>query len=261
MTVPTAVPANVAEATHGVAATFGALFTTMAGWSDALAGRGWPATGPTPAQLDEVTRSLVLEELSRADPTVVGAGFIARPDWVRGAPRYLSWWLGPTNPVGRAPGHVSVGVRRLTVDLDPRSDAFRDYTALEWWRVPTATGRPHITGPYVDYLCTDEYTLTLTAPVPAGAGPIGVVGVDIYVRTIEALLLGQLERVGRIATLLNTAGRVVVSTDPHRAAGTVLRSPGLREQLAVPDAGGVLPDGGTLHPCPGTTLTLLLDAH
>lgn len=259
-------PATVAPAADAVggcvaavAATFGAVFATLDGWGSALAGRPWPAAGPATAQLDAVTRALVTDELSRAAPTVVGAGFIARPDWVRAAPRYLSWWLGPSNPVGLAPGRTTAGVRRLSVELDPRSEAFRDYTALEWWRVPAATGRPHITGPYVDYLCTDEYTLTLTTPVVVDAAMIGMVGVDIYVRTVESLLLPQLERAGRPATVVNSAGRVVVSTDPHRAAGTVLRSPGLRDRLSAADVTGTLPDGRSLHACPGTTLALLLD--
>ncbi|MEP6981466.1 MAG: cache domain-containing protein [Nakamurella sp.] len=245
-------PDTVDQALAAVTATFRGMFTTMDGWGAALAGRDWPVAGPSAAQLDLMTRSLVSEELSRPDPTVVGAGFIARPDWVRGAPRYLSWWLGPSNPVGRVPGRPATGIRRLSV-------AFRDYTTLEWWRVPAATGRPHITGPYVDYLCTDEYTVTLTAPVRIGVDPVGLVGLDIYVRTIESLLLPRLARVGRPATVLNTTGRVVVSTDPHRAAGTVLRSPGLRERLGAADPSGVLPDGGTLLACPGTTLALLLD--
>jgi hypothetical protein len=249
----------VGDCVTAVSATFASIFATMDGWGAALAARDWPASGPTPAQLDAATRSLVLQELSVPGPTVVGAGFIARPDWVRHAPRYLSWWVGPTNPVGRVPGRPATGVRRLSVDLDPGSDAFRDYTALEWWRVPAATGRPHITGPYVDYLCTDEYTLTLTTPVVIDAGMVGMVGVDIYVRTVESLLLPQLDRAGRPATVLNNAGRVVVSTDPHRAAGTVLRTAGLRERLAA-DSTGDLPDGRSLHACPGTGLTLLLDA-
>ncbi|WP_111765856.1 cache domain-containing protein [Nakamurella deserti] len=256
----------VADCVAAVSHTFAAMVATMQGWAAALGARGWPAAGPTPGQLDLVTRSLVLAELSRPEPTVVGAGFIARPDWVRGATRYLSWWLGPDNPIGR--GTVPAGsapVRRLSVDLDPGSDGYRDYTVLEWWRVPAATGRPHITGPYVDYLCTDEYTLTLTAPVAVrapGAAPamIGMVGMDIYVRTVESLLLPRLLGAGRPATLLNAAGRVVVSTDAHRAAGTVLRFPGLRERLQQPDPTGALPDGRTLHGCPGTGLTLLLDA-
>ncbi|TFD48627.1 hypothetical protein E3T46_14390 [Cryobacterium sp. Hh11] len=40
-----------------------------------------------------------------------------------------------------------------------------------------AAGRRHVTGPYVDYLCTDEYTLTLTLPVYRGGTElIAVVG-------------------------------------------------------------------------------------
>ncbi len=30
---------------------------------------------------------------------------------------------------------------------------------------PERTGTRHLTGPYVDYLCTDDYTVTVTTPV------------------------------------------------------------------------------------------------
>ncbi|HQA24233.1 MAG TPA: cache domain-containing protein, partial [Rhodoglobus sp.] len=103
---------------------------------------------------------------------------------------------------------------------------------LEWWRVPAATGAPHITGPYVDYLCTDDYTLTLTVPVMYDGRMIGVAGADLYVNDIERTLLPHVRAIGSTATVVNASRRVVVSTDPHRPTGAILRPDDAAEQIA-----------------------------
>ena len=38
----------------------------------------------------------------------------------------------------------------------------------------------HLTGPYVDYVCTDDYTITITTPVRVAGRLVGVVGTDAY---------------------------------------------------------------------------------
>lgn len=43
--------------------------------------------------------------------------------------------------------------------------SFYDYTALPWFVVPRETGGRRVTGPYVDWVCTEEYTLTFTVPL------------------------------------------------------------------------------------------------
>ncbi|GMA87386.1 hypothetical protein GCM10025868_26360 [Angustibacter aerolatus] len=121
------------------------------------------------------------------------------------APYRLEWWTAdPDAPTGP--------VEPLAVQTDPQADDFRDYTALPWYAGPAADHRPHLTGPYVDYLCTDEYTLTFTRPVLAGGRFVGVVGADLYVRTLEALVQPVLAGLARPATLLGATGRVVTSS-------------------------------------------------
>ena len=87
---------------------------------------------------------------------------------------------------------------------------------------PPGTGEGHITGPYVDFLCTDEYTLTLAVPVTANGTIVGVAGADVLVETIELLLMDRLKDIDPRATLLNGSGRVIVSADPQLAAGALL---------------------------------------
>jgi hypothetical protein len=66
-------------------------------------------------------------------------------------------------------------------------NAISRYVKAEWFCVPVETSRPHVTGPYVAFLCTDEYVLTFThsvfrSPEPAVAG---VIGIDVTIQTLE----------------------------------------------------------------------------
>jgi hypothetical protein len=161
------------------------------------------------------------------DGLVRGAGFVAAPGVLVDAPWWLEWFtresLGEPN--------------RLVLDVDPTSDRFHDYTTLPWYREPARTGRRHITGPYVDYLCTDEYTLTFTAPVYAarsGNDPFediaafsGVVGTDVDVSRFEAIVLPALQAVDGPAALVNDHNRVIAANSARHPAGTLLRGPEL----------------------------------
>jgi hypothetical protein len=157
---------------------------------------------------------LAKAQLTRPDGLVVGSGLIAHPDLIADAPWHLAWWTAGAD--GR--------ITPLRVESDPARDGFRDYTVLEWWAVPRRTGRRHITGPYVDYLCTDAYTLTFTVPVHGPDGSMAaVVGSDVYVARAERLLLPSLRAGGRPATVANASGRVVVSTFTAHVAGSLVR--------------------------------------
>ncbi len=207
-------------------------------------------------QLDELVEALVLSELERPDALIIGAGFVAAPRFLTDTDWHLAWWLGHANTFGM--DSVDPAVRRLRATEDPSSENFRDYTTLEWWRVPASTGRRHITGPYVDYLCTDDYTLTLTIPVMHGRAMIGVAGADLYVNDIERTLLPLVGALGTTATIINTSGRVVVSTDAHRPTGSVLRVEGLSERLASTSGVVELTDGRVAAVCGTTSLILVL---
>ena len=85
------------------------------------------------------------------------------------------------------------------------------------------TGRPHVAGPYVDYLCSDEYTMTAAWPVRVGGEFVGVAGLDILIDTIEQRLTPPLAALGTPLLLVNGVDRVLVSTDVRYSAGDVLR--------------------------------------
>lgn len=191
-----------------------AVFAPLRVMADAAA-TALPA-GRRPALADlAAVRSLAAAQLRRPDALVAGSGLVADPDLFVDAPWHLLWWTAG----------VDRRIEPLRVVSDPARDGFRDYTLLEWWAVPRRTGRPHITGPYVDYLCTDAYTLTFTVPVHRPDGSMAaVVGSDVYAARAERLLLPALRAGGRPATVVNTAGRVLVSTYSTHAAGSLVRT-------------------------------------
>jgi hypothetical protein len=243
----------VQECVSAVDAIFTAVFARIDEWRSYVERLAELTDGPIASTaVDTLVESVVIPVLERAGALEIGGGFVAAPRVLADADWHLAWWLGGSD--GSA-GGAGPRVRRLLAAEDPGDDAFRDYTTLEWWRVPATTRAPHITGPYVDYLCTDDYTLTLTTPVVQGAAMIGVVGADLYVADVERSLLPYLRSVAETTTLVNSWGRVVVSTDPHLATGTILRVDGGRFSVTGP---AVLPDGRRVIPCGSTNLAFVV---
>jgi hypothetical protein len=191
-----------------------AVFEPLREMADAAAAAIPAGRRPALAELSAV-EPLALAQLRRDDELVIGSGLVAAPDLIADAPWHLAWWTAD----------ATRRIEPLRVVSDPAQDGFRDYTVLEWWAVPRRTGQRHITGPYVDYLCTDAYTLTFTVPVHRPDGSMAaVVGSDVYVARAERFLLPALRAGGRPATVVNPSGRVVVSTYPGHATGSLIRT-------------------------------------
>lgn len=239
----------MSRSAHDVAAAAGAVFTgvfdQLAAWRTPVEHLIDGATEVRPAALDALVAELVLPRLTEAEPLLVGAGFIADGEIVRGRDVHFAWWLGPldANPV------LGSTTEPTRLDLTTRgyTEYLRDFRALEWYRIPATTRHAHVTGPYVDHLCTCDYILTMTMPVHAAIGPgagtrmVGVIGADVSVRRLENELLSAFLDVPAPLALVNDEGRVVLSTEPALQVG----------QLADP--------GGTGEPCPGTPLRVLVD--
>lgn len=205
-------------------------------------GTSAPVGEVRPAELDQVVAGLVLPRLVEPDALLGGAGFIADGEIVRGRDVHFAWWLGPLddNPVlgsTDAPTRLDLSTRGYTEYL-------RDFRALEWYRIPATTRHAHVTGPYVDHLCTCDYILTLTMPVhaPDGERMVGVVGADIAVRRLERELLPGFLAVDAPLALVNADGRVVLSTEPALQVG----------QLADPAAASAVLE------CEGTPFLVLV---
>lgn len=226
------------DAVSVVDTTFENVFSLIDGWRARL--EDYVAHNPVDvAGIDALVETLVVGDLSADGALIIGAGFVAQPGFIPDAPWHLAWWLGHANTFG-VTGPAKPELRRLVAVEDEQSESFRDYTTLEWWRVPASTHERHITGPYVDYLCTDDYTLTSTTPAFRDGEMIGVVGADLYVNDVERALLPAVRGAGRQAALVNASGRVVVASDSSRPTGSLIRRETWDDYRVVPCANGLV---------------------
>ncbi len=198
-----------------------------------------PLSTHAPRRADLAIEKHCLTLLETADPPLAGAGVVVAPYVLTDDPYWLEWWLaGPDD----APGDAS----RLAADLNPDSVSFRDYTSLAWFEEPQRTGARTITGPYVDYLCTDQYTLTFTAPLNGDERFLGVAGVDVLARWFEQHLFTVVDTGGHLAdgcVVVNRAGRVVACPSGTWVTGDLIRELG-PDRTAGPE--------WQVTDCPGT---------
>ncbi|KKZ69940.1 hypothetical protein VO63_31755 [Streptomyces showdoensis] len=236
-----AVARRVRDTLEGVFAAVAATRADTAALLTAAAAAGRP-----PVSADLAALRPGLHGRLAAQDLVSGAGFVAAPGLLGDVPAWLEWWQrGPEGTV-----------RPLLLDLDPEHSAYSDYTHWDWYALPRETGQRAVAGPYVDYLCSDEYSLTLSAPVHLGGRFVGVAAADVYLRHFEAAVLPVLQQLPVPARLVNARGRVAASTDPGHLGGSLTKGPDLAAVLAAPPA---VHRHGTLRltPCAGTPLVLV----
>lgn len=173
------------------------------------------ATTPQPRRADlRGIEPLVTMILGEREETVHGAGFVAAPGLLVDAPWWLEWFAWDAGVV-----------QRLVTETDPSGVHFFDYTQMPWYDGPRVQPPPAraVTGPYVDYLCTDDYTLTFTEAVHRpDASFAGVAGVDVRILAVERRFLAELRASGRVLVLVNELGRVAVSTTARLLSGDLV---------------------------------------
>jgi len=198
------------------------------------------------ADLGEID-AIAIAMLGEVDGIIPGAGFIAAPQTLSDAPRWLQWWMQGRNG----------SPQRLVAELDPSRDRFYDYTELPWFAVPARTGRRHVTGPYVDYVCSDEYALTFTEPIFDDGVFVGVAGADVFVNRYETLTLPPLRSLPAAAALVNAQGRVIVSNTARLLTGSLVRRPDVASFFASGQATSGQ-QGITLQRCGDVPIVLLV---
>jgi hypothetical protein len=185
-----------------VTAYFGALFGSLEEIGTRVE-ESYADRAASAAALTEDVEPLAAATL--ATHPVVGAGFVATPGWLTDRDLYLAWWQGEEQQPLAERG-VPIGHHVF------------DYSRHEWFTTPLATHARHVTGPYVDYVCTDEYVLTATLPVTVGGRMAGVAGADTRLETFERLMREPL-RDGGDVVLVNSHDRCVVAADPLLRSG------------------------------------------
>jgi hypothetical protein len=162
---------------------------------------------------------------------------IIAPDVLADAPLWLEWWWAA--PAGSP--------QQLRVNLDPSAPDFFDYTTAAWYaEAARLRSGGTATGPYVDYFCTGEYTITLSVPVRLDGRFLGVAAADLLVSNLEGQVLPALLGAGRPVALTSPEGRVIAATTADLVPGargpvsgaTVTPSPLGRWRLAELDGRG-----------------------
>lgn len=178
--------------------------------------------GVKPAKLDQLVEPYSEQLRALESARVFGSGFVAAKGAFGDTAGHLSWWQGDP-------------VRKLLLAAQSVNKEHIDYTAHEWFRVPAETGRSHTVGPYVDYLCNDEYTVTVAVPVVLERGFVGVMALDVLVDSAERELWPRLAELGDKLVVANRSGRVLVSTDDRYETGDTVPE---HELLGVRDDAG-----------------------
>lgn len=158
------------------------------------------------------TSDLVLAALSRPGALVQGAGVVLEHRVLADAEWWLEWFAVDTE--GRP--------QRLQISTDPGGVSSYEYEHLPWFSGPRSTGQRHLTGPYVDYLCTEDYTLTFTAPVLVDSSFLGVAGADVRVSELERRLLPSLRGAGSRLAVVNAHGRILASNRGRDTCGELI---------------------------------------
>jgi DNA-binding FadR family transcriptional regulator len=193
----------------------------------AAAASGPSASGPSASGPSTASGSLHHEDLAKLRPAIFdllashrdlasGAGVITAPGVLADAPLWLEWWW--TTPAGSP--------EQLRVNLDPAAPDFFDYTTAPWYEAADRLGTAQATGPYVDYFCTGEYTITLSVPVRLDGRFLGVAAADVLVPNLEGRLLPELLGMGRPVALTSPEGRVIAATTADLLPGTRGPAPG-----------------------------------
>ncbi|MBL3687941.1 hypothetical protein D3248_13380 [Leucobacter zeae] len=198
---------------------FDGVFAPLEAWLPDLAERlterltHGRMTGPQLAEFVRADADRILDQRSRP---LYGAGYCAS-DLVVHEGNPLAWWQGADRLLL---GASMFGPGQAAIDL----------VRLEWYRVPESTGRRHVAGPFVDYLCSNEITITSSMPVDIDGRFGGVICADVLVASLEEALLPRISEFAD-ATLVNASGRVVVSSDPDYETGD--RYPGADPELGI----------------------------
>ena len=205
--------------------------------------------GRPPRRADlSALRPLVAEVLRRHQGFAAGAGAVLAPDLLADAPRCIEWWWA-----GQSSADHDPVVAKLEVDLDPESAEFYDYTTTQWYREPQRTGGHAVAGPYVDYICTHEYTFTVSVPVICAGTFAGVAAADILAEQVERIAAPGLSLMDRPAVLASGDGRVIASNTGAILPGVLLARRDADTRLRPVTGRAAAPRG---HPDPALPWTL-----
>lgn len=154
-----------------------------------------------------------VEAIIHASPITIGAGFIAAPNVVDDAERYMLW-------LQRRNGTV----RRLRLNFDTSDVDAYDYVRMDWYLHTRDRGQPSLTGPFLDYSGADALVFTLAAPVMVRSEFLGVVALDMMAQAAETSMTAQLCSLPGDVLLVNRDRTVVATNSVRWMPGERLRA-------------------------------------
>lgn len=180
-----------------------------------LAGSAGPVYRKTLKALREPVGELIQAHAGLVD----GAGLAVAPGILADADLWLQWWRRGSDGELHFTEHA----------FNPDSVNFYDYTALDWFGIPAATGEPVLVGPYVDSGGTDLRVITGALAVAHDENRSSVLAADLSLGYLEMLFLRSLRRREQHVALVTGTGKVVVSNTARHATGTLLTPKALHE--------------------------------
>lgn len=160
--------------------------------------------------LKPVVGSIVAEQGGLVD----SAGVSVAPGLLTDADTWHQWWS-------------LIGGQLVFIphNLNPASVNYYDYTEMTWFERPLASGRPELTGPYLDFGGADVRLITASRPVMHGQQTAAVAGADLSMDFIERAFLRNLGRRDEHVALITETGKVVASNSARFAPGTRFEGP------------------------------------
>jgi hypothetical protein len=160
--------------------------------------------------LRPVVQRIVVEEGGLVD----SAGVSVAPGLLTDADTWHQWW-----------SFIAGQLVFIPHNLNPASINYYDYTEMMWFERPLSSGRPELTGPYLDFGGANMKVVTASRPVLSGSLTAGVAGADLSMDFIERIFLGSLGRRDEHIALITETGKVVASNSARFAPGTRFEGP------------------------------------
>lgn len=154
-----------------------------------------------------------IQEVLREHPWCNGAGFASYSNQQSGDEVWsLEWWYQEAGAIEHAQLDGNQEIRKRL-----------DFRVFDWFGQPANDHRAYVDGPYVDYVCNGDYTITTAHPVLVDGVFVGVAAVDMLVSTLDRLLAPLLATITNPVVVVNADRRVVLSTAPGVRVGTLMR--------------------------------------
>ncbi|UOO88829.1 cache domain-containing protein [Vitreoscilla massiliensis] len=165
-----------------------------------------------------------IQTILKQNPYCTGAGFASHIHMKSKDHDYwmLEWWLKDNNDIKQA-----------LFELDQGTQQRLDFRTFEWFHKTHQHDATYIHGPYVDYICNTDYTITSAHAVSVNGQFVGVAVIDILVAKLEQFIAPYLGADAPKVLLTNQENRVIISNVPQIRIGSIYHDGQQRSAVAT----------------------------